>query len=474
MSPHQLASAWLLGLALSTPLPDCLADTPAPRPNIILIVTDDQGYNDVGFNGSKEILTPNIDRIANEGVRFSQGYVTGAVCGPSRAGFLTGRYQSRFGFEWNPPLDPNDRAAGLPLQEAMIPEYLKPAGYRTMVVGKWHMGTHPDLRPARRGFDEFYGFLSGGHNYLPEDIRLDDISQSRKVGDWYLTRLRHNEGYHDLKQYLTDELSDRAVDFVRRNRAGPFFLYLAFNAPHVPLQATPKYLSRYPHIEDEDRRTYAAMISAVDDGVGRLLHELDELGIADDTLIFFLSDNGGKLPKRPGEKHVADNAPLRGGKGELYEGGVRVPFAIRWPNQVRAGMEYDSAVSSLDILATIVSQLGLPTLPDRPLDGTDLIPYLKGDKTGEPHAALFWRRLEAGDVSVVQGDQKYISTRAGSGMYDLKDDVGEARNVLGQHPERAAELRAMHETWKAGMATEGAFGTRTSWPGNGRKRDAED
>jgi len=457
-------------VAALLPLSSSCDDRTDDKPNIILIVTDDQGYNDVSFNGSTEIMTPHIDRIADQGVRFEQAYVTGAVCGPSRAGMLTGRYQSRFGFAWNPPLDPGDRNAGIPLQETMISEYLKNAAYKTMIIGKWHMGTHPDLRPSERGFDEFYGFLSGGHNYLPEDIYLDDISNTKKVGDWYHARLRLNDGYHDLQQYLTDELSDRAVDFVRRNKEEPFFLYLAYNAPHVPLQATQKYLDRYTHIEDEDRRTYAAMISAVDDGVGRLLDSLEQYGLADNTLVIFLSDNGGRLPKAPGEKNIADNAPLRGGKGELYEGGVRVPFAIRWPGVIPAGTEYSHSVISMDILATITSHLNIPVNPEKLLDGVDLVPFLTGGKDGEPHTALFWRRLKPGDISVVQGDRKYISTQNGPELYDLEDDVGESSNTISREAGLADELKALHGQWNIEMATEGAFGTRTSWPPSDKKK----
>ena len=440
------------------------------KPNIILIVTDDQGYNDVGFNGSSEIQTPHIDRIANEGVRFTQGYVTGAVCGPSRAGLLTGRYQSRFGFAWNPPLNPEDPDAGLPLEETMISEYLKGAGYRNMIIGKWHMGTHPDLRPAKRGFDEFYGFLSGGHNYMPEDIYLDDISQSKKVGDWYHARLRLNDGYHDLTQYLTDELSDRAVDFVSRHRDEPFFLYLAYNAPHVPLQATEKYLSRFTHIESKDRRTYAAMISAVDDGVGRLLDTLEQQGTADNTLVIFLSDNGGRLPKKPGDIEAASNSPLRGGKGELLEGGIRVPFAMRWPGVIPTGIHYDRAVISLDILATITTRLGIATQPGRPLDGTDLIPFINGESSGEPHDALFWRHLNRGDLAVVSGENKLLSTGASLQFYDLETDVSESRNIIDEESGASEALHAAHRAWNSEMATEGAFGTRTSWPPKNKKQ----
>jgi arylsulfatase A-like enzyme len=333
-----------------------------------------------------------------------------------------------------------------------------------MIIGKWHMGTHPALRPLARGFDEFYGFLSGGHNYMPEDIHLDDISQSKKVGDWYHARLRLNDGYHDLQQYLTDELSDRAVDFVNRHKDVPFFLYLAYNAPHTPLQATEKYLARYAHIEDKDRRIYAAMIGAVDDGVGRVLGTLDELGLADDTLVIFLSDNGGRLPRNKGEPAEADNSPLRGGKGQLFEGGIRVPFAMRWPGVIPPGMDYNQAVISLDILATISASLNLPLNPEKPLDGANLVPFLKGEKTGEPHEALYWRHFKRGEAAVVSAQQKFLSTGEGAHLYDLENDIGETANRARQESATVNHLRAAHELWNAQMAKEAAFDTRTSWP----------
>ena len=314
------------------------------KPNLIVILTDDQGYGDVGFNGSEDIRTPNMDRLAREGVRFTDGYVTYPVCGPSRAGLLTGRYQDRFGFGRNPSVNPADATAGLPHSERNIAEILKPAGYRTGVIGKWHMGTHPSFHPNKRGFDYFYGFLSGGHQYFPEELVLNDIAQSKRAFDWYRTRILQNDQRIDIDEYLTDEFSNEAVAFIEREKDNPFFLYLAYNAPHGPLQATEEYLDRYPDIADEDRRTYAAMVSAVDDGIGRILETLERLGIDENTLIFFLSDNGGAQGKG------SSNRPLRGWKSMPFEGGVRVPFAARWKGTLPEGVDYENPVSSLDIL----------------------------------------------------------------------------------------------------------------------------
>jgi arylsulfatase A-like enzyme len=436
------------------------------RPNVVLVITDDQGYADVGFNGSKDIPTPNIDRIAKEGVRFTRAYVTFPVCGPSRAGLLTGRHQSRFGYDRNPNGDPADPRGGIPRTEEILPEMLKRAGYYSMLVGKWHMGTHPTLRPRNRGFDEFYGFIEGGHSYLPEEIEFEDISQSKKPYDWYRTKLIDNGARVTFGQYLTDELSDRAVDFVRR-RAGqpqPFFLYLAYNAPHAPLQATEKYLARFPHITDPRRRTYAAMISAVDDGVGRVLAELDAKGVADNTIVIFLSDNGGVIDRATGEQPVADNGPLRGGKSQLFEGGIRVPFAMRWPAMIAGGRDFTRPISAMDITGTLAAQLGIAIKPDKPLDGVDLVPYLKGEKTGDPQPVLFFRKFDQKQAAMVIGDLKYVDTGENTLLFNLRSDPGEKTNIAPANAANMAELAKLYAVWHAQMAAQPAFPPLGTWP----------
>lgn len=442
---------------------------PSARPNVVIIITDDQGYADVGFNGSSEIPTPNIDRIAREGVRFTRAYVTYPVCGPSRAGLLTGRYQSRFGFDRNPNGDPADPRGGLPRSESMLQEILKSAGYYSMIVGKWHMGTHPTLRPRARGFDEFYGFIEGGHSYLPEEIEFEDISQSKKPYDWYRTKLIDNGVRVTFGQYLTDELSDRAVDFVRRRsgQAQPFFLYLAYNAPHAPLQATEKYLARFPHIADPRRRTYAAMISAVDDGVGRVLAELDRQGVAENTIVFFLSDNGGVIDRATGEQPVADNGPLRGGKSQLFEGGIRVPFAMRWPAMIAGGRDYTRPISSMDIAGTLAGQLGLAINPARPLDGVDLIPYLKGEKSGDPQPVLFYRKFDQRQSAMVIGDLKYFDNSQQRLLFNLRSDEGEKASIAATNRENVDRLKNLFDIWNAQMAAEPAFPPLGTWPRQG-------
>lgn len=436
------------------------AATEQQPPNLIVIVTDDHGYADVGFNGCKDIPTPNLDSIAAGGVRFTNGYVTYSVCGPSRAGLMTGRYQDRFGFCRNPSIDPADEQGGIPLSETTLAEALAPAGYVSMAVGKWHLGTHPTLTPLERGFEEFFGFLSGGHNYFPEQLTLNDLSEVNQPYDWYRTRLLRDRTRVDIDDYLTDELSDAAVEFVERRHDGPFFLYLAYNAPHAPLQATPKYLDRFAHIKNKKRRTYAAMVSAVDDGVGRLLAKVDEVGVADRTIVFFLSDNGG-----PTRVNGSRNTPLRDGKGSPYEGGVRVPFAAKWPAKFPAGVDYDEPVVSLDIFATITAQAGVDASPDRPLDGVDLTPYVTGAKTGAPHDRLYWRWFDSGVTAMRQGDTKLIAHDQGAQVeaFDLATDIAESQDIA---PDRADEVTQMHTQWRSWneQLEEPAFKPLGSWP----------
>ncbi|MBN7816955.1 sulfatase-like hydrolase/transferase [Algoriphagus pacificus] len=411
------------------------------KPNVIIILTDDQGYADVGFNGSTEIPTPGIDRIAKNGVVFTSGYVSYAVCGPSRAGLLTGRYQDKFGFSKNPLLAPKDPLMGLPLSEETMGDVMKKAGYTTAVIGKWHMGAHPTLRPNERGFDEFYGFLSGGHNYFPENLVLQDIEQAKTQYDGYKTKLLRNTERVVETEYLTDAFSREAVDFVQRNHKEPFFMYLAYNAPHAPMQATEKYLSRFPNIKDNKRKTYAAMVSAVDDGVDALLTKLEELGIDENTLVFFLSDNGG-----PTSANASDNSPLRGFKGDFFEGGIRVPFAMQWKGLVPAGKTYDHPVISLDIFSTAVALAKVT--PKNQLDGVNLIPFLTGENSGLPHEELYWRNYSANRFAVRTSDSKLIFEKDKDYLFDIQKDISEKVNLALTESNRVEELKQMIEIWK--------------------------
>lgn len=408
------------------------------KPNVIIILTDDQGYQDVGFNGCLDIPTPNIDRVAHEGVIFSKGYVSFPVCGPSRAGLITGRYQGRFGFGRNPLFAPNDSTMGLPLSEENMGEAMKKGGYATMAIGKWHLGAHESMRPLNRGFDEFFGFLSGGHQYFPEQWIFENQAGVKTQYGAYRTKLLKNDKRIEESEYLTDALSREAVDFLERNADKPFFLYLAYNAPHSPLQATEKYLNRFSAIKNEKRRTYAAMVSAVDDGVGALLDKLDELNIADNTIVFFLSDNGG-----PEKNNGSDNGPLRDGKSSLHEGGIRVPFAMRWPAVIKDSQIYNESVISLDIFATAVSNAGIPS--KNPLDGVDLIPYLTGEIKGKPHENLFWRKFDSQCYAVQNNHLKLVNyLESEDAIYDLSSDTSE-KNPLNSEKEKEKMLELFSE-----------------------------
>jgi arylsulfatase A-like enzyme len=416
-------------------------------PNLIVIMTDDQGYADVGFNGCEDIPTPNIDAIAKNGVKFTRGYVTYPVCGPSRAGFLTGRYQGRFGFSDNPSINPNDPSAGLPVEEETIAEVLKKSNYNNAVIGKWHMGTHPRFHPLERGFDYFFGFLSGGHNYFPEKLNINDLSEVKRKWQWYATKIKENRTVVEIEDYLTDELSQSAVKYIEKQVSNDqhFMLYLAYNAPHTPLQATPKYLSRFDHIKDPKRKTYAAMVSAVDDGVGQILKTLKKSGIEENTIVVFLSDNGGA------KNNGSDNRPLRGRKSDLFEGGIRVPFAMQWKGTIPAGMTYEKNVSSLDIMATIVAQNKISIDKKRTLDGVNLIPFLNGENDSEPHDYLFWRKIKYNAMAVMTGDQKLVKNKRNDfkEMFNLSSDLSETYNLIEKNNTQSKSMQLEWELWNA-------------------------
>jgi arylsulfatase A-like enzyme len=420
----------------------------AKQPNMIVIMCDDLGYSDVGFNGGKEIPTPGIDRIANEGVTFTSAYVSYPVCGPSRAGFITGRYGQRFGFERNPQYDPTDPNMGLPQEEMTIAESLAQVGYHSGIIGKWHLGAHPVNHPLERGFDEFFGHLGGGHRYFPEVLIDTDIFEPVGEKGSYFSRIVRDYKTVETTKYLTDEFSDEAVAFVKRNQDKPFFLFLSYNAPHLPLEATEEYLARFSHIKDQKRRTYAAMVSAVDDGVGRLLDTLDDLNLDDDTIVFFLSDNGG-----PSNKNASDNAPLRGRKSDAWEGGFRVPMAARWPATFDAGIVYELPVLSLDILGTIAGITNAPANPGRPLDGVNLVPFVNGEVDGVPHKAIYLRKFDQQRYAVRYQDYKLVIPGKNSKpqLYNLVDDIGETNNLAHSNPEKLKQLDTMLNEWTSDL-----------------------
>jgi len=415
-------------------------------PNVIVIISDDQGYADVGFHGSEEIFTPNIDRIANNGVIFSEGYVSYAVCSPSRAGLITGKYQNRFGYTRNILLAPKDSTMGLPLTEQTLPDVLRKANYKTKAIGKWHLGAHESLVPERRGFDEFFGFIIGGHRYFPEDLTINDLTEARRQMDGYITRIYDNGNRIDTKKYLTEELSDNAVKFIEDNSDNPFFLYLSYNAPHTPLQATKKDLERNMHIEVEKRRIYAAMVSSMDDGIGLILDKLEEKKITDNTIVIFFSDNGGVE-----WYNFSDNGVLRGIKGDFFEGGIRVPFTMQWPQKIKPGITYDKPIIALDVFATVASAASAEKYIKNNIDGVDLLPYLTGDKFGLPHEYLYWKNPDK-DIDVVRDERyKYLRIKNDEYIFDLKNDISEETNIINSSKPIYDRLKSQFKEWEKGM-----------------------
>ncbi|MBI2843257.1 MAG: sulfatase-like hydrolase/transferase [Armatimonadetes bacterium] len=432
------------------------------KPNVIVFFTDDQGYGDSGCYGCRDIPTPNIDSIARNGVKFTDGYVSAPICGPSRAGLLTGRYQQRFGHEFN--FSPRtwygtgviDANRGLPLEEITIADALKAAGYATGVISKWHLGMAPKYHPLRRGFDEFYGTL----DTVGPKVNYQPNYQNNGV-------MRGTEPVDYVIPFLTEEWTKEAVSFIERHRDKPIFLYLPYDAPHGPLEATQKYLDRFRHISDETRRSYAGMMSAVDDSVGEILGKLRELGLEQDTLVFFLSDNGGTF-SGPGKVFPggASNGPLRDYKSTFFEGGIRVPFLFQWPRRVKGGQVYRQPVISLDIFATAVAAAGGKMPKDRVMDGMNLIPYLTGLKDGPPHEFLFWREMEMfrsfhKGYAVRSGRWKLVKSREGGfenvgdqpvRLFDLTEDIGEKNDVATEHPKVVQHLTKALAKWESELS----------------------
>ena len=417
------------------------------QPNIIIILVDDMGYEDVGFNGCKDIKTPNIDKIAKQGVKFTNGYVSYAVCGPSRAGLITGRYQDRFGFGRNPLFAPNDPNMGLPLSEETLASALKKSEYKTVALGKWHLGAHDSLRPNKRGFDDFYGFLSGGHQYFPEEWTLKDEYEVKEQFEAYRTKLLRDNTRVEETEYLTDALSREAVNYIEKYKDDSFFIYLAYNAPHAPLQATEMYLNRYKNIKDKKRKTYAAMVSAVDDGVGTILNKLQSLSLLENTIIFFLSDNGG-----PESHNASNNGVLRGGKSDVFEGGIRVPFAMMWPNKIPSNIVYNKPIISLDIFATAIAQTQKTIKTKNPLDGVNLIPFVTGENKSHPHEYLFWRKFDANDYACRNASgEKLVHKKEIDMFFNLENDISETNNEIQPKSTSFNFLLELYKNWEKEM-----------------------
>ncbi len=428
------------------------------RPNFLFIVADDLGYADTGFTGSSIVDTPNLDRLASNGVIFSNGYVTHPYCGPSRAGLLTGRYQARFGMEINLSYSPYDLHQGLPLDEKTFAQRLKSAGYHTGIIGKWHLGASEPYHPNNRGFDYFYGFLSGGHDYFPfmvnshPNLLLPNGQPHYSHNEGGTLPLLRNTTSAEFDEYLTTALSKDAARFIKKSDQ-PFCLYLAYNAPHGPLHAPKDLIEKY-RLRGEElmRATYLAMIDSMDQGIGLIITALEAKGQLENTLLFFLSDNGGVAAKPGYESETwADNSPYLNGKGSMREGGSHVPFIAHWPRGFPQGTTYKYPVSALDLTATAVA-LAKGDSSGKPLDGVNLEPYVNQKITIAPHAALFWRANNGSSWCVRTPEAKLLFDSHGvqqPELYDMANDPYESTNLIDKRPQLSKELATLWNEWNA-------------------------
>ncbi|MCY1720000.1 sulfatase-like hydrolase/transferase [Prolixibacteraceae bacterium Z1-6] len=413
---------WLLLIIAALTTSSCKTNQNG-KPNIIVLLVDDAGYADFGFMGCEDLQTPNIDNLASRGVVFTDAHVSASVCGPSRAGLITGRYQQRFGFECNP-----GDGAVLDSKEQTIAATLKKAGYTTAAFGKWHLGAKPGYRPTERGFDYYWGFLAGGRSYFPNP-RQDVEGNTRAITE--------NTTHVTFDGYLTDRLGEKAVDFIDRNKDNPFFIYWAPNAVHTPMEATEEDLKKF---EGHPRQQLAAMTWALDRAVGNIVDKLEQEKLLDNTLIFFLSDNGGA------HNNQSSCLPLKGWKGNEFEGGLRVAFFATWASKLKGGREFDGLSSSMDIFATSADAAGILEQCEG-LDGVSLLPYLTGETEGEPHSELFWRKDQKAAARI--NDHKLIRVeQLPSVMYNLSEDISETNNLVDKNLEKLNELETKLSEWE--------------------------
>ena len=411
----------------------------ARKPNMVVLFADDSGYADFGFQeharSDFKNLTPHIDSIAKAGARFTNAYVTAAVCSPSRAGMMTGRYQERFGHETNLP--PGTQS-GLPLEETFGVKRLREIGYKTGLIGKWHLGYPEAYHPNRRGYDEFFGLLQGSRSYYP----LKKITKDRVI--------QNNGTPTEEYGYVTDRLGQAACEFIEANKDHPFYLFVSFTAPHGPLEPRKSSYDaqRIGHIEHDARRNYAGLVVAMDDNVGSILATIENFGLNDDTIVVFTNDNGG-----PGGKDSTSNYPLRGHKGSLYEGGIRVPWAMAWPGVIEPGTVINSPVITMDLLPTLFQAAGESIEESWRLDGQSLMPLFGASKGTFENRTLYWRchGIE-GPIALRQGKWKLLDRKTPDGspeLYDLSTDVGEKNNLSARHPKILAHLRAHLDDWES-------------------------
>ncbi|NQU85203.1 MAG: sulfatase-like hydrolase/transferase, partial [Mariniphaga sp.] len=407
------------------------------NPNIIVIVADDLGNADVGYHDQgTEIPTPNIDKLAAAGVSFTSGYVMAPVCAPSRAALLTGRYQQSFGFVDNPgPFRASPEIVpGIPTSVKILPEYLKEHGYVTGMFGKWHVGGESgedDYFPTKRGFDEFFGFIDGASNYFVEDnVKMTLFKQETPVD------------YES--QYLTDALARETVDFMERHQNEKFFVYLPFNAVHGPLQAPDSLINKFSFVENASRRKLCAMQYSMDLAIGRVLNKLEELNLTENTLIFFVSDNGGKL-----NENYSYNTPYNGEKGTLYEGGIRLPFCIKWLGRIEESLVYDKPVCSMDIVPTILNIIGEEVSDSLKISGNNLLPYINGENENVPHNFLYWWLNNQWAVRDAEWKLLYNNGFSRPKLFNIVNDISEQNDLYGIYPEHVERLTNKYNEWRS-------------------------
>lgn len=434
MSPRKMLSLLAVSLLFQTMI--CAQHT-----NIVLLFADDAGYHDFGFQGSKTFPTPHLDQLAREGMIFEQAYTTAAVCGPSRAGMLTGMYQQRFGYEENNVPGYMSESSkllgdemGLPLHLKTIADHLNPLGYRSIILGKWHMGNADKYHPFNRGFDEFYGFRGGARSFWPLTA---EEAQKRPEDRWE----RGLGTYEEPKEYLTDAIATEACDFIERHQEAPFFMYVSFNAVHAPLHAKEEDLKQIQGLTGK-RKALAAMTLAMDRACGQIMAKLKELGLEENTLVVFTNDNGGPVGTK------TSNYPLSGAKSNNLEGGIRVPFVMKWAGVVPENATYPYPISTLDLLPTFVNAAGGDARQIEGLDGVDLIPFLTGANANRPHETLYWKKENRGIVRHQDWKLLRFPDRPAE-LYYLPDDPGETNNLAYQNPEKVRVLFKKLWSWES-------------------------
>lgn len=405
----------------------------AQKPNILVFFVDDMGYSELGcYNPKTDLRTPNIDKLAENGVLCSDGYVTAPQCSPSRAGIITGYYQQRFGHEANP--ETRDRNTfGLDRSIRTLGDYMRVAGYKTGYVGKWDLGRKYEDNPEQRGFDYYYGAVVGARHYPPKNH-----------GPLFNRTTRGHDTIVKETLYHTHQLTVGVQEFIDDNKDNPFFMFVSYTAPHSPFEATEESIAKNKHIANNERRTYAGMVTALDVDIGKIMQQLRRYGLEDNTLVFFISDNGAP---RHGPAS-GNNLPLRGDKGDLFEGGIRVPYIVQWKGGgLPAGTKCHRPVSALDLLPTMLTVAG-SDIPDL-LPGENIIPYLKGEGQEDPKDALYWRWM--GQRAVRDGDWKWISSpkKEVMGLFNLAEDQNEEKNLISTHPNKAKELEKLWQEWNS-------------------------